>query len=531
MGTTFVNLHIKAQKEQIPENMIPKGYICVQTAEEWTSVFETENSFAWGKLCSLGKKISKNMNTPVIAVSYFDDDEFSMSLVHEGKTIASYRAAMPRSFCSGSTKWIDVLDFTKEEAAAFRYLVKKEMTAGESIAVFSSLIGARLYSDFRMYEESDQLWHKDSENIIREIEEEKKKTHIKNKTKARLLMEIPGMFESCDERTGILRMVFPDGKGGFLYQHIHCMQIGEEGLREIYDFRYPAAVFGENSRHLWMDYEHKEVHVMNQDGFYDFYDLPTYEKALEALMEVPKEKIMDDEAAPADMIPVYTEHAVDEKRYEYLNVPEGTGTLKKVDLETSGKTYAEKKVIALYQYEKPDYERSSFVHEMPVILTKKGVVSVRIHHLREPRKSLYDVHFFDKELNLLRKEEMLLEDEHWFRGAYCESTDCIYMGDKKVNLKTHQVEKGGKELRDANRLFIHYNAKNTGFLYAVKGSCVYIYDLDMKLLSCHRLKGRIMYFYHGKDGNVRLITAGDVVCDMGKPDKNSAVRVYRIEDL
>lgn len=530
MGTTFVNLHIKAKREQIPENMIPKEYICVQTAEKWTSVFETESSFAWGRLCSLGKKISKRLEVPVIAVSYFDDDEFSMSLFMEGKSIASYRAAMSRNICSGSTKWIDVLGFTKEEASAFRYLVKKEMTAGESIAVFSSLIGVQMYSDARMYEASDQLWHKDSQRIIREIEEEKKKNRVKNRTKAKLLMEIPGLFESYDERTGILRMVYPDDKGGFLYHHIHCMKIGEEGLREIYDFRYPAAVFGENSRHLWMDYEHKEIHVMNQEGFYNLYALQTYEKVLEALMEVPKEKIADDGVDLVDIMPVYTEHAIDEGRYEYFNSPDDSDTLKKVDLEASGKTYAEKKVVAFYQYEKPDCKYGVCICRRPII-TKDGIVNVRIIYGNQPRKAIYDVRFFDKGMNLLRKEEICLEDKYLFQITYCEANDCIYVGNKKVNLNSHQVEEGGKDLRDANRLFIHYNAKNVGFLYAIKRSYVYIYDLDMKLLSYHRLKGRIMYFYHGKDGNVRLITVGDVVCDMGRPDENSAVRVYRIEDL
>lgn len=530
MGTTFVNLHIKAKGEEIPESMIPKEYICVQTAEDWTSVFEAEGSFAWGKLCNLGKKISKRLEVPVIAVSYFDDDEFSMNLIMAGKSVASYRAAISRNTCSGSTKWIDGLALTKEEASAFRYLVKKEMTAGESIAVFSCLIGVQMYSDVRMYEESDKLWRKDSERIIREIEEEKKKNRVKNRTKAKFLMEIPGLFESYDERTGVLRMVYPDGKGDFLYHHVHCMKIGEEGLREIYDFRYPSAVFGENSRHLWMDYEHKEIQVMNKEGFYNLYDLQTYEKVLEALMEVPKEKITDDENEFVDITPVYTEHAIDAGRYEYLNSPEDSNTLKKVDIETSGKTYAEKKVIAFYRYEKPDCRYGLCICRRPII-TKDGIVNVCIIYVNQPQKTIYDIRFFDKEINLLRKEEICLEDRYLSQITYCEANDCIYVGNKKVNLKNHQVEEGGKELRDANCLFIHYSSKNAGFLYAIKGSYVYVYDLDMKLLSCHRLKGRIMYFYHGKDGNVRLITVGDIVCDMGRPDKNSAVRVYRIEDL
>lgn len=210
MGTTFVNLHIKAKREEIPESMIPKEYICVQTAEDWTSVFEAEGSFAWGKLCNLGKKISKRLEVPVIAVSYFDDDEFSMNLIMAGKSVASYRTAISRNTCSGSTKWIDGLAFTKEEASAFRYLVKK----------------------------------------------------------------------------------------------------GNDGRRSI--------------------------------------------------------------------------------------------------------------------------------------MTKDGIVNVRIIYANQPRKTIYDVRFFDKEMNLLRKEEICLADKYMFQITYCEANDCIYVGNKKVNLKNHQVEEAAK---------------------------------------------------------------------------------------
>ena len=40
-------------------------------------------------------------------------------------------------------KWVEMLGLSKEEASAFRYLVKKELGAGESITVFSRLLGRR----------------------------------------------------------------------------------------------------------------------------------------------------------------------------------------------------------------------------------------------------------------------------------------------------------------------------------------------------------------------------------------------------
>lgn len=534
MGTTFINLQVKADMKNIPKDIIPKGYTCMRTAEEWVSVFETESSFEWGKLCKLGRKISKELKVPVIAVRFFDDDEFFMSLFGEGKTCASYQSGTSGSFCSGSTKWITGLNLSKEEASAFRYLLKKEMTAGESIDMFSRLFGAELYSDLRLFDETAQIRCKDTEALIRQIKEEKLRTKVKNQTNAKLLSEIPGLFQSYDEGTGILKMVYPDDNGEFLYRHVHCMELCGEGLLEVYDFQYPPSIFRPNSRNLWMDYEGKLIHVMNMDRCSNLYKLEPYEKSLSELMEVPKDRLTEDRISPADISPVYTRHVIEAGRYEYFGryASGEEDQLKKVDLATSGKTYAEKNVIAVYRYEKTDWENAFWSSEEKIpVITENGIMNVHVLYIRKPEHELCDVRFFDKDLNLLRKEEIPMEDKCLFQKpfCYCEAKDCIYIGNRKIDLKTHEVWVGNKELQETDRLFIHYNAKNEGFLYAVKGSCLSVFDLDMKLLSCHRLKGRILYFYEGKDGNVRLLTASGYVIDERKPDKNSAVRVYEIE--
>lgn len=217
MGAAFVNLQINTPSESIPETLIPKGYVKRQTAGEWVSVYEEKGSFEWNKMSRLGKKISKECAVCVIAVNFFDEDEFSMELYKDGKTIGFYRINLSQSFSKGSTKWIEELKLSGEEAGAFRYLLKKEMLPMESIHVFSRLLGARLYGDLRMLEETQELWQKDAENVIAEIGEEKKRSRIKNRTRANLIQEFPGLFESCDERSGVLRMVYPDGKGDFTY--------------------------------------------------------------------------------------------------------------------------------------------------------------------------------------------------------------------------------------------------------------------------------------------------------------------------
>lgn len=63
------------------------------------------------------------------------------------------------------------------------------------------------------------------------------------------------------------------------------------------------------------------------------------------------------------------------------------------------------------------------------------------------------------------EEITLYEDVFNFKYTYCEETDCIYFGNMKIDLKTHEVKRGMKELKEVRRLFLHYDAeKNVRFM-------------------------------------------------------------------
>lgn len=536
MGTTFINLQLKISKEELIKRNLLAGYVCEQTAEEWSSVFEKERGFDWKNLWKLGKKLSKECAVPVIAVSYFDDDEFSMSLLVEGKTAASYSAGMAGSNCRGITKWVEMLGLSKEEASAFRYLVKKELGAGESITVFSRLLGIRMYCDIRFWEEEelDGLWKKDAENVIREIKEEKQRTKVKNRAKAVLHSEISGLYDSLDENTQVLKMVYPDKEDDFEFRHVHCLKIKEDGLEEIYDFWYPVEIFRKDARRLGMNYEIMEVHVDDGDGCTDMFPLKLYEEKLLSLMQVPEDRLPEKRSLIA-VYPLYS-HAVDKDRYEYFSRDgiNGMNELRKVDLATSGKQFAQKNTLAVYQYEKPDNASAFWSCDCKIpVITENNIVNVRVQYVRNPDTALCDVRFFDKDLKLQRKEVIDLkigmnQISVNCSFTYCEENDSIYIGNQKIDLKTGEIITGIPELKEAHRLFIHCHNGKENLLYAVKKSFLYVFDLNLKLISCHRLKGRIMYFTTDDNKNVSLITVGDDTYKWGSLDKKSAVRLYEV---
>ena len=519
MGTTFINLQVKGNVQKTATETYEKGYRFKQTATEWFSVFEKNDEFAWGKLCKVGRQISKEADTLVIAVSYFDDDDFLMYLFKDGKAIGTYQAGSERNWCSGSTRWIAELNLSEEEASAFRYLLKKELTAEESITVFFRLLGIKLFADVRDIEEQQELWTGNAKEVIQEIKDEKKRTQVKNHTNAVLLQEIPGMFRDYDREEGVFQVVYQGEDGRFLYNHIHCLEIRESGLAEVHDFKYPETLFGENARYLSMEYEQKTIFVMEDvTQYYETYPIHEYEDILLKLMEIPKGKLKSENGMPK-LNSVYSVSYVDKDGYEYCE-RFGTcgGELRNVDLKASGKTFSQKKLIASYQYEQCLNAEAYWSCGLKrLTVTEQQIVCLRIQYQHAKKDVVCDVRFFDKNLKLLRKEEIFLartkrEDDIAIQYTYCEKNDCIYYGSNRINLTTHEVKVGISELNKANRLFIHYNANGEGSLCAVSGSFIYILDLDLNLLSIHRLKGRIMYFFTNRNGNVQLITSNDVAC-------------------
>lgn len=537
MGTTFINLQLKIRMEELVNRGLPTEYVCEQTAEEWTSIFEANREFKWEKICQLGKKLSKELDVPVIAVCYFDDDEFSMNLISKGKMAAFYSAGMKGNVCRAPVKWTENLELSKEEASAFRYLTKKEMVAGESIFVFSRLFGIRMYCDILLWKEDklDGLWKKDAENVIREIAEEKQRTKVKNKAKAALLCESSGVFVSLDETTQILKMVYPDGENDFVYRHVHCLKINDDGFEEIHDFWYPEDIFTKDSKALHMNYEIGEIHIDDMEGCTEMYPLKLYEKRLLSLMQIPEDR-MPEKRELAAVYPLYSQ-VVDEGRFEYF-LRNGTfksnDELRKVDLAASGKQFAQKNIVSVYQYEEPDTPDAFWSCDCKIpVITADCIVSLRVQYVRKPGTTLCDVRFFNKELVLQRKEVIDLKiDMNQISVncsfTYCEENDSIYLGNQKIDLGTGEIITGIPELKEADRLFIHFNTRKEGFLFAIKGSSLYVLDLNMKLLSRHRLKGRILYFFTNGNRNVSLITIGSDILTWGKPEKKSAVRLYEI---
>ncbi|MEY8224447.1 hypothetical protein AALA46_28785 [Enterocloster aldenensis] len=194
MGTTFTNLQVRTGNQEFPDYILPPGYEYVRTSEEWTAVYETSGHHDFKKMQKLGRDMSKAVDVPVMAVSYFDDDIFEMRLMKDGKTEASYQTGPGTLLVKKGPAFIKALGLAGKEASAFRYLLKRETSAQDSIDSFSRLLGAMLYGDMRMHKDTEEVWKKDAAPVIRGMDAEKKQDKVVNHTVLTLCQEIPGLL-------------------------------------------------------------------------------------------------------------------------------------------------------------------------------------------------------------------------------------------------------------------------------------------------------------------------------------------------
>lgn len=548
MGTTFTNLQVRTGNQEFPDYVLPPGYEYVRTAEEWTAVYETSGHHNFKKMQKLGRDMSKAVDVPVMAVSYFDDDIFEMRLMKDGKTEASYQTGPGMLLVKKGPAFIKALGLAGKEASAFRYLLKRETSAQDSIDSFSRLLGAMLYGDMRMHKDTEEVWKKDAAPVIRGMDAEKKQDKVVNHTVLTLCQEIPGLLVQhreqkeriADTYDRVVRIVHPGAEGDYDFSHVSCYQERDGRLEAIYDYHYPEAIFTAHDKDLGLDYEHREIQVMDLDAYYDgSADWDRYEPLIAERIRIPEDRKSCAGHAPR-FCSWYGQAALGNGTCEYYY---GYGKLEKIDWQSSGMTFSERNIVSEYVYENLDHViwNDNFA---PPVLEDGKIILVRLwkQYVGEPagagqsvRKpgvwdTALDVRFFDGDLNLLRRKRIQVDPEAFQTlgmYAYGAEQDCLYFASRCVELKTHQCRPYPAGVK-GNVLSVR---DSRGNIYIADGHSLYVMGQDRSLLSQHRFKGAGIYYYVNRKGNLCFITSDDETCQWNKARKGACVRLYEVEEM
>ncbi len=530
MGMSFCNLHIKCDDLNEIISFLSEDYSCYNISNGWVSVYEKESICDWIKLVALGRDISKKLKVCVVAMNYLDDDELRINFISKGVIIATYSNGLEGCTYKDINKVAKFFELGKDEDNVIKYLVKMDLSLEKSVDYFSMLFGLNLYSDEVMVNSGLKPVNKNIPFLLDEINKHKKNNKVKNITMLTMHQELPGIrmyyFEE-DKYNNIIRLARTNENGGYQFDNISCIQITSEGLKDIYQAVYPVDTFSDEYNGIHIDYGFKQIYILNKEDYHYVKSLnwEEFEPIVSKIYRVPKASLYIEEG-----FLVYGFSTYDDNRYLYKC--DGEKLLYKYDGTLSGETVRERVSVAQFDFEKAfsGNGRWRCGYEEAFVLEDKLIII--IERLIDNRGFYKVVCFFDKELNLIRSEEFpdWRHDGISDRFAYDEEEDMIYMAGRIIDLKQHKIKRFSGDFDDADFTIIHRDSSGKKYIINVAGSRVFVQGTDMKILSCHKVKGYILNWYIGKNGNLNFISAGSSYYDYTKK-KDSALRRYELEFL
>ena len=157
------------------------------------------------------------------------------------------------------------------------------------------------------------------------------------------------------------------------------------------------------------------------------------------------------------------------------------------------------------------------------------IVVMRVRRKRQTAEKVIDVRSFDRELKLMRKEQVAVDVELPYPLYYCYDSelDTLFLGRLSVNLKTHKIVKCSAKIKDGHVLNCMDHKKH---VFMLTGHSLYVLSPDMKLRSHHMLKGTLKYYYTNSRGNLCLITGCDPAENVRQLKAGAGLRAYEVID-
>ncbi|WP_410769487.1 hypothetical protein [Fontibacillus sp. BL9] len=194
MGTTFTNLQVREHSIDEIEKVLPHC-IVRNLSDGWTTI--VSEHFQVGDISKVGRKLSKAINKSVLSIEFFDDDVLRMTIYRDGKTLTSHvnkNSYNIPSKLGNHNAFLKELEFDLSESKYFKEVLKYE-DLGKKIELLQHFLGVALWIDDRMLLDGaeSEFYYKRNVDFVKEyINKQKKKNHIKNQTKANVIMELEG---------------------------------------------------------------------------------------------------------------------------------------------------------------------------------------------------------------------------------------------------------------------------------------------------------------------------------------------------
>ena len=535
MGEKFANLQVQglsvSEAQKLLSNSCAKQY-----TNGWTTV--VRDDFQIGLIDQEARKLSKKIDKLVISVGYYDDDILTLNLFRNGKSIVSHISNNAYGYNKkegNPSTFVKELNLSTEYQEYFKWVLKCD-NPERKVELLEKLLGIPLSLNYETIDDFNETECKNDIDYIKQyIENIKKSEKIKNITTIKLLMEIEGYSHSVNGKYFLIN--HPNNDGRYYSGHSKLYTTQSDG---------PFSPFLKDASICFEDY----IKILVNDKLIAvFYPGETNiasginKNSSVSFYTMDGDKIsnfdFDERNGRVDLLlangSIIFSNPIKEKivKYNvngnkiweltvgYLHV-QATNYNDYILLHYSNRKNNKAEILKINQMgdveAKFELMPRGGCHWRKFLFDKQGYIYYCCSIVVDDGNKTYLL-CFDEDLNKVAELEL---SGISFQGLIDTENDKIYVQIFEKELLVIDINSIKISARKKCDDDIHLCCiDNKGRLVTQKGSStIEILDLDLNIVSRHRLKGDIISFYKNSSNNVCVVTS-NFACYFGngKADK------------
>lgn len=194
MGTKFANIQVYDGEIEEISALCPE-YTVTQLVENWVTI--VDESFEWGTVQKVARRLSKRITNPILTTEYFDDDYIEFAIYVDGKMLTKHIPASYEWYERKVGKYkpfVECFGLIQEREKQLR-LVLKEENPERSLCLLECVLQCVLWVSEDTLDDAQVT--KES-YLLDYIKEREQKAKIKNQTLLELINEVNGYFHHSE---------------------------------------------------------------------------------------------------------------------------------------------------------------------------------------------------------------------------------------------------------------------------------------------------------------------------------------------
>ena len=448
MGRSFQSIHFRMdaeEKEKLSMNFMDS---CVTVTKDWRYLAVD----GMLDLDKYAKSLSKQLGVPILVLSYQQQKHLIVQVITEGKKMATFLCDNKRALITKWNAWKQIFSLNEEEVQVLRYLSKEEKNIDNWAYLLSHILGTNL-----LFSGKEETFEKDFDKVRSYIREQIRKKVVMQVQREGMIQR-PTTFRTKEEDCyyGVIRLVqaMPNQT---LQNVANCYMLHKDTM-------LPIAHYPLNKKGV-------SVEPYIKESFCNTF--------------------IEREASKNYCIYEQTMFFIKQEEEQVV-------ILRYNDQEQS-----------MYRFPKnTKRSRLDLINGIGIICVKGIIVCLlkRTNYKDGREDSAYEVWYFDKELQLLRKKRGKLptNDAITMDGfAYSVAREMFYFGQYTYDLRHESYYKCEQAIQGK---VVPVLDKDGNWCVCEKSKVVILSPESQVVASC-QLKGTIYYIYLNQNGNFCFITS------------------------